>query len=236
MRKLLFLITLLFVASPLYAQGGHEYAPLQEKAVNYKDWTLPGLNDRKLVNLRAWAKDKKLIMVVYFAPWCGNWRLNAPVVARLYEKYKAQGLSVVAVSEYGSLDETRAFFGGTELPYPVVSESETRDDKAMTAHYRYRKLTGDGRNWGSPWHIFLEPSKFPSDGDVLAANATVVNGELIEAEADKFIAGKLSAAKTATLLPAAQKEQPAFFVAAPDALNLKAKDDKDKAVKPCSDN
>ena len=52
-------------------------------------------------------------MVVYFAPWCGNWRHEAPVAARLYEKYKDQGFEVIGVSEYGSRDDVSNFFGPT---------------------------------------------------------------------------------------------------------------------------
>jgi thiol-disulfide isomerase/thioredoxin len=237
MYKLFFALFLALVFIPVTARAQHEYAPVQDKAVNYKNWTLPGLTDRKLVNLRTWAQDKKLVMVVYFAPWCGNWKFNAPVVAKLYEKYKAQGLGVVAVSEYGSLEETRNFFGPNGPPYPVVTESETRDDRKMTAHFGYRQLTGDGRNWGSPWHIFLEPAKFPASGDVLAANAMIVNGELIEDEADKFIAGKLAQATPAMpSMPAGQKNKPTFSssaYSAKPALVVENKDAKKTEAEAC---
>jgi thiol-disulfide isomerase/thioredoxin len=228
----------LFLCAGL-ARAQHEYAPVEEKVVNYKNWTLPGLSDRKLVNLRAWAQGKKLVLVVYFAPWCGNWRYNFPVVSRLYEKYKAQGLGVVGISEYGSLDETRNYFGPSGPPFPIVVESETRDDRALTAHYGYRQLTGDKRNWGSPWHIFLEPAKLNPQGDLLADKAFVVNGELIEEEADKFIAARLAAPVSA---PKAEGKS-LFSVgqdAAKPAFNVKTtlggpQPKKDDAPKPCTD-
>jgi thiol-disulfide isomerase/thioredoxin len=47
----------------------------------------------------------------YFAPWCGNWKFEAPVVAKLYEKYKDQGFQVIGVSEYGPRADVKAFFG-----------------------------------------------------------------------------------------------------------------------------
>jgi hypothetical protein len=80
-----------------------------------------------------------------------------------------------------------------------VTESESKEDKQKTAHYGYRQLTGDKRNWGSPWNIFLEPAKLAATGDVLTEKAWVVNGELIEDEVDKFIASKVGAT-TATLI------------------------------------
>ena len=110
------------------------------------------------MDLRTLAQGKKLVMVVYFAPWCGNWRHEAPVAARLYEKYKEQGFQVIGVSEYGTRESVSTFFGPNGPPYPVVTESESRDDREKTPHYGYRQLTGDTRRWGSPWNIFLTPS------------------------------------------------------------------------------
>ena len=186
------------------AQAGHEYSPLVEKTVNYKNWTLNDIKTDKPVDLRAAVQGKKLVMVVYFAPWCGNWRHEAPVAARLYEKYKNQGFEVIGVSEYGSRDEVRKFFGEAGAPYTVVSESETREDREKTPHYGYRQLTGDTRRWGSPWNIFLEPALIAKTGDVLMEKAWVVNGELIEEEVDKFIAERLKGNTAQALEPCKQ--------------------------------
>ena len=200
MNRLFTLAFCLLALAPVAAQAQHEYSPLVEKTVNYKNWSLSGLKDDKSVDLRTLVQGKKLVMVVYFAPWCGNWRNEAPVAAKLYEKYRAQGFEVIGVSEYGSRDDVKAFFGADGPPYPVVSESVSREDKQKTPHYGYRQLTGDTRNWGSPWNIFLEPGKLTKEGDVLTEKAWVVNGELIEEDVDKFIADHLQA-KTAAIEP-----------------------------------
>jgi thiol-disulfide isomerase/thioredoxin len=201
MKKLLFLSILALAVSPALAQSGHEYSPLVEKTVNYKNWTLPNLKTDQPEDLRKLMAGKKLVMVVYFAPWCGNWKNEAPIAAKLYEKYKSQGFQVIGVSEYGSRDEVRSYFGTDGPPYPVVTESESKEDKQKTAHYAYRQLTGDKRNWGSPWNIFLEPDKVNASGDVLVEKAWVVNGELIEDEVDKFIASKVGATSAAVIEP-----------------------------------
>jgi thiol-disulfide isomerase/thioredoxin len=197
MKKLLFLLIFALLASPGIAIAqSHEYSPLVEKTVNYKNWKLPNLKTDQPDELRKLMTGKKLVMVVYFAPWCGNWRQEAPIAAKLYEKYKNQGFQVIGVSEYASRDDVRTYFGEAGPPYPVVTESESREDKQKTAHYEYRQLTGDKRNWGSPWNIFLEPGKTNANGDVLVESAWVVNGELIEDEVDKFIASKVGAPST----------------------------------------
>lgn len=221
MKKLFVLFALIFAFVPatLRAQGNHEYAPLEEKTINYKDWTLNNLADGKPVNLRSYAKGKKLVLVVYYAPWCPNWRNEAPVAASLYEKYKAQGLDVIAVSEYATRADSQAFFGTGGSPYTVVSESESREDRDKTSHYTYRQATGDTRRWGSPYNIFLEPAKLNKTGDVLTEKAWVVNGELIEADVEKFIRERLG------LKPEAIKAATSSF---------KLETDKDKLSKAAS--
>ncbi len=202
MRRVLFLIlALVVIPAATLAQDGHEYSPLVEKTVNYKNWTLNDLKDNKPVDLRSMVAGKKLVMVVYFAPWCPNWRHEAPVAARLYEKYKDQGFAVIGVSEYATRDAVNTFFGPTGPPYPVVSESESREDRDKTPHYGYRQLTGDTRKWGSPWNIFLEPASLAKTADVLTEKAWVVNGELIEADVDKFIADRLKATTATAITP-----------------------------------
>ena len=208
MIKLLTLAFFLLALAPISAQSQHEYSPLEEKTVNYKNWTLIGLTDDKQVDLRELVAGKKLVMVVYFAPWCGNWKFEAPIAAKLYEKYKDKGFTVIGVSEYGSRDDVKAFFGASGPPYPVVSESETRDDKQKTPHYAYRQLTGDRRNWGSPWNIFLETAKLAKTGDVLTEKAWVVNGELIEEDVDKWIGERLTATTAAAIEPCKEGSKP----------------------------
>jgi thiol-disulfide isomerase/thioredoxin len=194
MRKA-FTLAALFLALAAAARAqdaSHEYAPIKERKIDYKNWTYKQAADGAAdVTLRDWAKDKKLVLVVYFAPWCHNWRNEAPVVARLYEKYHPYGFDVIAVSEYATPADRQMYFHDNPVAYTVVVESDAREARDKTTHYGYRQLTGDTRKWGSPYNVFLVPKKLKQDGDVLTEKAWVVNGELVEDEADKFIREKL---------------------------------------------
>lgn len=203
MKKLFILSIFALLISPAIAaaQAGHEYSPLVEKTVNYQNWDLPNVMTDKQEKLRDLIAGKKLVMIVYFAPWCGNWRNEAPVAAKLYEKYKNQGFQIIGVAEYASRDDIKNYFGKDGPQFPVVVESESRENKQNTPHYKYRQLTGDTRNWGSPWNIFLEPAKVNATGDVVAEKAWVVNGELIEDEVDKFIASKVAGPSAGVIQP-----------------------------------
>jgi peroxiredoxin len=197
MKTFLALTILLFGFTHSFAQ--HEYAPLQEQEIKYKDWTYKSVRDEKTVNLRDFAKGKKLVMIVYLAAWCPNWKLEAPFAQKLYDKYKANGFDVIGVSEYASVADTKVNLDDKKITFTVVSESESRDDKQKTPHYEYRKAAGDTRNWGTPWNIFIEPANLKKDGDTLLKKAFVVNGELVEDEAEKFVRQKLG-------LPAEEKK------------------------------
>lgn len=197
MKFLLALAIIIF--SFTFAFADHEYAPIQEQELKYKDWTYKSVRDGSEVNLRQFTQGKKLVLVVYFAAWCGNWKYEAPFVQKLYDKYKGSGLDVIGVAEYETLEATNAHLTEKAFTFPVVYESLSRDDREKTDHFDYRKKTGDTRKWGSPWNIFLEPANLKKDGDTLTKKAFVVNGELIEDEAEKFIRQKLG-------LPAEEKK------------------------------
>jgi len=193
-------------------ENGHEWAPILEQKFDYKDWTFKSLKDGAAVSLRALAKGRKLVLVVYFAPWCANWKNEAPTVRRLYEKYKGDGFEVVAVSEYASAEDTRRYFeeyGGA--PYPVVVESDTGEAREKTTHYGYRKALGDPRNWGSPFNVFLEPAKLNPTGEVLTERAWVVGGELIEKDVERFIRERLGLPEQSAAEPC--KDEPRAGVA-----------------------
>ena len=217
MKTLLLFAVLLL--SFTFASAQHEYAPLAEKEIKYKDWTYKQVRDGKDLNLRAAAKGKKLVMVVYFAPWCPNWKLEAPIAQKFYDKYKANGLEVIGVGEYDTVDVMKTGLDNLKITFPVVYESEARDAKQKTPHYEYRKTTGDTRNWGSPWNIFLVPADLKKNGDLLTEKTFVVNGELIEAEAETFIREKLGLPKEAKKTEVSAKTAPE--VCDPTATNLK---------------
>lgn len=184
------LILLIFMAITAFA-GGDETAKMQEKEFAFKDFTYKNLRDGKDVNLREFARNKKLVLVVYYAAWCPNWRNEQPLVKKLYDKYKDQGFDVIAVSEYDTLDNAKKDRDSNNLGFTIVSESEAQDAKQKTKHYEMRKAAGDTRNWGSPWNVFLETAKIEPKGDVLTAKTFVVNGEMIETEVEAFIRQKL---------------------------------------------
>lgn len=199
MKKILVsFILLVGFAFTAFGQYHHEYADLTEKKINYKDWTYKNVYTDKEVNLREFTKDKKLVMVFYFAPWCHASNFQFPITQKLYDKYKDKGLGIIGVSLYASKERVQKKLKSEKIKFPVVVETETNFRKE-TLHYKYRKKTGDKRKWGTPYNVFLVPSELKTKGDTLAKKTVVVNGEIREAEAEKYIREKLG-------LPAEEKK------------------------------
>lgn len=172
------------------AFGQNEQSPITEKPFAYKDWTYKNLRGGGETNLRDFAKGKKLVLVVYWAPWCPNWKHDVAFVQQLHEKYKAAGLGVIGVGEYDSTGKMKDFVEKNEVTFPSVVESENSGARLTTVHYAQRTSAGDTRKWGSPWYVILDPAEL-LPGDELTKTSTVVNGELIRPDAESYIRTKL---------------------------------------------
>lgn len=196
MKSLLLFAILLFGWT--FAVAQNEQAPILEKEFDYKNWSYKNVSGEGEVDLRQFTKGKKLVLVVYFAPWCHNWKYEAPIVQKLYEKYKDKGFDVIGVGEYDTVEAMKTDLKQKKITFPVVYESDSRDAKQKTLHYEYRKSIGDTRNWGSPFNIFLLPEHLKNDGETLAKKMFVVSGELIEAEAEAFVRKALGLPKEET--------------------------------------
>jgi thiol-disulfide isomerase/thioredoxin len=186
-----FFILGIILLAALFAVAQNEQSPIVEKDIEYRNWTYKQVQTGGDLNLREFTKGKKLVAVVYFAPWCPNWKHDAPMLQRLYEKYKDNGFAIVAVGEYDPVSSMKSNIETLKLTFPAVYESENRSEKQKTLHYQYRQSTGDTRGWGSPWYIFLDIAHLEKKGEILTKHAPVINGEMVEAEGEKFIRKQL---------------------------------------------
>jgi len=183
-----FILTLAF-AGLAFAQT--EQSPITEKPIAYKDWTLKNVKGGGETNLRNFAKGKKLVMVVYWAPWCPNWRHDLEFVKSLHDKYAASGLGIIGVGEYDPVDKMKNHLDHYKLTFPSVYESDNQTARLTSNHYLLRTEAGDKRKWGTPWYVLLDPATLSPSGDVLTEKTTLVNGELIRPDAEKYIRAKL---------------------------------------------
>ena len=75
----------------------------------------------------------KVVLVDFWATWCGPCRASIPSLDKLYRKYKDKGLEVIGVSSE-SLDDLKQFQSGGGQSYPLfndVSQLTTRKYQAF---------------------------------------------------------------------------------------------------------
>ncbi len=168
----------------------HEYAPLHEATLEVKDFTFKTLDDR-LLNLRAAAHGKQLVLVHFFAAWCHNSNYDVETINELYRKYKDQGFQVIGICEYSKPEELREFIKQHNPAYPICLESEKTKDRLKTTHYTYRTAAQDSRLWGTPFNLLLQTSDFSESGEVVAKRAQVAFGELMKTDVEAFIKQQL---------------------------------------------
>src|SRR5688572_21936234 len=114
----------LLLTSFVFAAAQNEQAPIVEREMTYNDWVYKDVRTGQDVNLRKFTGGKKLVMVVYFAPWCGNWKHDLPFVQKMYDTYKPKGFDVIAVGEYDPVPIIKGHAEHYKLTFPVVWESD----------------------------------------------------------------------------------------------------------------
>jgi hypothetical protein len=173
-----------------------EPAPIVERQINFHDLNLKQ-RDGQLFNLREYISGKQVVIVSFVAGWCKNSNENGHVVKRLYDKYGDKGLGVVIVAEYSDKEELTQHINRIGINYPVVIETDDRDARKKTIHFKYRQMAGDKRKWGTPFYIILEARNILPAGknEPIARIVHTVSGEIIESEADLFLATRLTGAQ-----------------------------------------
>jgi peroxiredoxin len=193
----LLLAALTMTAAPSVSSQGaqndlsHQYAPLREAKLDFKDFSFPTLENTTL-NLREAARSKRLVLVTYFASWCHNSEYDVETLNELYAKYREQGLEIIGVSVYSSADELRNFIKKHQLAFPICREGDEKvKNRSDTTHYRYRKQMDDKRRWGTPFSVFISASDIEERGETIAKRVRVAAGELNKKETDEFIRQQL---------------------------------------------
>ncbi len=111
--------------------GGEEQSPataLQGKPA--PDFKLTGLDGKSvaLADLKG-----SVVIVDFWATWCGPCRQSLPHLNKLYDEKKAAGLKVFAVNLQEEKDEVRKFVDSTKLTVPVLLDTDGATAKNYAA-------------------------------------------------------------------------------------------------------
>lgn len=100
-----------------------EACALEAKPANL-DFTLKDMNDQE-VSLASFKG--KVLLVDFWATWCGPCKVEIPGFVEMQEKYGPQGFQVIGISIDDRPDQLRPFAAEMKMNYPVL-QGLGRDD------------------------------------------------------------------------------------------------------------
>lgn len=114
MPAMLVSLSLMFGAAGLQAKEMNEPAP---------DFTL---KSRSGENLRLEDFRGQVVMLNFWASWCGPCRQEMPLMDDIHERYKDLGFTVLAVNVDENRDEALRFLDKVPVSYPILYDPESQ--------------------------------------------------------------------------------------------------------------
>lgn len=141
MKKAISVLVILFVSLASFAQ------PSVGERVS--EISLP---DQKGNNINLSSLKGKVVLIDFWASWCGPCRRSEPALKKLYEKYQPQGFEIYGIS----VDEDK-FAWKTAIKQDKINWLHVNDEKGEVA---------------SKWNVMFIPNTYLLDktGKVVAVN------------------------------------------------------------------
>jgi peroxiredoxin len=77
-------------------------------------------------NLRLGEQRGRVVMVNFWATWCGPCRIEMPHLARLYDKYRGSGFVLLGVNIDDDPNAAKALAGKLGIKFPVLLDTDKR--------------------------------------------------------------------------------------------------------------
>ncbi len=98
------------------------------------DFTVPDLSGQP-VTLQSY-KGKKVVMMDFWATWCGPCRMSMPGLQELADKFKGQDLEILSVNQGETADQVSQFINRQKYTFHVVLDQ----DQAIANKYSVQAI------------------------------------------------------------------------------------------------
>ena len=71
----------------------------------------------------------QVVLINFWASWCGPCRQEMPVLDQLYRKYKAAGFTLLGVNVEPKSADALGFLKGTPVTFPILFDSDSQVSK-----------------------------------------------------------------------------------------------------------
>src|SRR5215467_15138646 len=126
MKRIRLFSALRFGAAPIFALAIGAALAAVTPSAGAPDFTLPSLDGP---NLRLQEQRGQVVMVNFWATWCGPCRIEMPHLARLYEKYRASGFQLLGVNIDEDPHQAAAVAAKLGVRFPVLLDTEKKVSK-----------------------------------------------------------------------------------------------------------
>lgn len=124
MRTLFVIVSLCLFAAysgVLKTELSREKSPVAKLKIGepMPDFELPGL-DGKMVKLSEMIRGKKLVVINFWATWCGPCRIEMPSFEQIYRKHKDNGFVILAIAEDQKRAKLDDYLSEKPVTFPVL--------------------------------------------------------------------------------------------------------------------
>lgn len=113
--KVMLLAIVLAAVAPV---GALQAASLNEKAPDF------ALKSRAGTNLRLSELRGQVVMINFWASWCGPCRQEMPLLEKLYRRYKKLGFTLLGVNVEKDSRAAQAFLKDINVSFPILYDKE----------------------------------------------------------------------------------------------------------------